>query len=341
MRILAPLAFAAVIALSTTPRANGPAAPAFGIAGDRFTIDGAPRFLLFVSYFDAMRRAKAAAPAGSLDEDFEYIRRQGFDGIRMFPNWYHYASGARADDDALFTKEGSIRPEAWPIFLSVLEAAAANGLVVDVSFSRETVSHLSMDAYVAQLEAAALKLKAAHPHVFFDLQNEFPIHMPERDAERALAAVRKADSGRIAFVSVDSGSVHDPADAGRLIARLRLPVAAYHESRDPEEWFTDKYIGRIIGALRTGLGAAKVPVYLQEPTAIATMCPPRCLEHDWDDDPAHAREAARAAERAGAAAWTFHTRSTFDLANTSFKARLEADPRQRAAFESVAAHLLR
>jgi hypothetical protein len=328
MRVLASLALAVVIA--------APAAPVLGISGDRFTVNGSPRFLLFVSYFDAMRLARAGAePGGALDADFRYIASHGFDGIRVFPNWYHYASGARADGDALFTKDGSIRSAAWPIFISVLDRAAANGLIVDVSFSRETISDLSVDAYIAQLEAVAAKLKGAHPHAFFDLQNEFPIHMSERDAARALAAVRSADPARIVTVSIDSGSVNDPGDAGRLSARLRLPVAAYHESRDPDEWFTEAYIARIVGALRTGLGAEKVPIYLQEPTAIGTMCPPRCLEQDWDDEPSHARDAARAAERAGAAAWTFHTRSTFDLSNTTFRARLEADPKQRAAFEAV------
>jgi hypothetical protein len=330
MRVCALLALAALAA--TLPST----APVLGISGDRFTVNASPKFLLFVSYFDAMRRSKAGGGnAGDLDTDFRYIRSRGFDGIRVFPNWSHYVTRARADDDALFTSGGAIRADAWPVFLRVLDRAAANGLIVDVSFSRETVSNLPVDRYVGQLAAVAAKLKGRYPNVFLDLQNEFPIHMSEQEAGAALAAVREQDPGRIVMVSIDAGSTPDATEAGRVVARLRLPVAAYHELRDRESWFTEAQITRVIGGLRAGMGAARIPIYLQEPLAVATLCPPRCAPHDSDDAPDHARDAARAAERAGAAAWTFHTRSTFDLAGMTFKARLDADPKQRAAFEAV------
>ncbi|MFI5051129.1 MAG: hypothetical protein ACHQEA_14835, partial [Gaiellales bacterium] len=40
-----------------------PTAPSLGIAGASFTIDGRPRFLLLVSYFDALRASDATLEA--------------------------------------------------------------------------------------------------------------------------------------------------------------------------------------------------------------------------------------------------------------------------------------
>ena len=55
-----------------------------------FNVNGVNKFLLFVSYFDAMRRAHEDGEAATLlDRDLAYIRGQGFDGIRIFTNWQH------------------------------------------------------------------------------------------------------------------------------------------------------------------------------------------------------------------------------------------------------------
>jgi hypothetical protein len=324
---LLPPAFA-LFALWAVQAQQPAPTPVLGTAAAQFTVGGTPRFLLFVSYFDAMR-------AGDLDGDFTYIRRAGFDGIRIFPNWYHYVAGAPADDDGLFTREGTIRAERWRVFIRVLERAAAHGLVVDVSFTRDTITGLSHERYGDQLRAATAALRGRHPHVLFDLQNEFPIHMKQQEMEALLRTyVRPADPDRIVTASLDSGSTPDPAQAGRIAAALALPVLAYHEARDRERWYTEAQAKRIVGALQAGLGDSRVPIYLQEPIAVATLCPPRCAPGDWDSGRFRARDAARAAKQAGAAAWTFHTRSTFDLASISFVERLQADPAQKAAFDA-------
>lgn len=312
--------------LQTPPRPS--VTPELGIAGTQFTVGGAPRFLLFVSYFDAMR-------AGDLDGDFTYIRQAGFDAVRIFPNWPHYITGAAADDDALFTSRGTIREERWPVFVRVLERAAAHGLVVDVSFTRETITGLAHEHYGEQLRAVTAALRGKYPNVLFDVQNEFPIHMRQPEVEALLRTyVRPADPDRIVTASLDSGSMPEPAQVARVAAALGLPVLAYHEARDKETWHTAAQAKRVVGALQAGLGPSRVPIYLQEPMAVATLCPPRCEPEDWDSGRFHARDAARAAQRFGAAAWTFHTRSTFDLASISFVGRLKADPAQRAALDA-------
>jgi hypothetical protein len=57
----------------------------------------------------------------------------------------------------------------------------------------------------------------------------------------------------------------------------------------------------------------------------------------WQDDrdAAHHNTAVQGAKRAGAAVWTFHTRTGFSLENTSLLARLGLDGAQRAALEQV------
>ena len=94
-----------------------------------------------------------------------------------------------------------------------------------------------------------------------------------------------------------------------------------------------------INRVRSGLNGYDIPVYLQEPQAIATQCPQKCVPiDDWDPDPAHALNAASAAKRFGAAAWTFHTRSTFILHSTTFKDKLFTDPAyplQKFAFDRI------
>ena len=73
----------------TASRALGE--PVIGTSGDQFTLNNVPRFLLFVAYYDAMRRSNAGGQNnGDLDTDFSFIRGRGIEGIRIFPNWFHY-----------------------------------------------------------------------------------------------------------------------------------------------------------------------------------------------------------------------------------------------------------
>src|SRR5262245_17341856 len=55
-------------------------AQTLSVQGDRLLVDGAPKFIVFTSYFGAM--AAANVPA-----DVKYIRSKGFDGIRIWPNF--------------------------------------------------------------------------------------------------------------------------------------------------------------------------------------------------------------------------------------------------------------
>ena len=307
--------------------------PVLDMSGRSFTVNGVPRFLLFVSYFDAMRRSNSDGQnTGDIDIDFAYIKAKGFDGIRIFPNWFHYQTGAQADDDGLFTNGSAIREEKWPVFLRVLNRAAANGLIVDVTFTRNTVSGLSVTNFGLQIAEVTARLAGAYPHVLFDLHNEYHLHgLGSSDIELLLNQyVRPADPNRLVTASPDVATAYE---AGALAASQGLDLVAYHDPRHPD-WYTDTRVQEAVEGVRSGLGLNQKPVYLQEPMAIATLCPP-CPTSVTDTDPEHAWSAVNAAKRFGAAAWTFHTRSTFDLASTTFVARLNADPLQKTAFDAI------
>ena len=57
-------------------------APTLAVSGTRLTVAGTSRFLVFVSYFDALN-------AAYLDTDLTWIAARA-DGIRVFVNWWDF-----------------------------------------------------------------------------------------------------------------------------------------------------------------------------------------------------------------------------------------------------------
>lgn len=319
-----------------------------GVSGPSFTVAGEPRFLLFVSYFDAMRRVCADVTGdchgreGDIDADLAYFKRHGIDGIRIFPNWYHYASGAKANDDALFTVRGDgpgparIRPAKLRVLRHVLDRAAAHGLLVDLTFTSDTIAGLSFEDYGAQIGEVTAALAGQAPHVLFDMNNEFPRWTTRDEMKRILVGhIRPSDPDRIVTASSDSGSV-SAAKAGESAAFIGEGdarfVAAYHDGRDRERWFQDGTVRQVVADLRGAVGPAR-PIYLQEPMPVSRFCD--SCQGVFDATPGRARAAARAAEAAGAAAWTFHTRSTFDLAQRRYVDLIPESAPERKALESL------
>src|SRR3989442_11487334 len=108
-------------------------AQVLGVEGDRFTLNGQPRFLVFVSYFDGVRRIPDnLASTTVLDADLEYLVSKGVSGVRIFPNW-------QSPGETLMQCDGALRPLQLEKLKRLIDSAAANGLVVDVSFTIDTV----------------------------------------------------------------------------------------------------------------------------------------------------------------------------------------------------------
>jgi hypothetical protein len=293
------------------------AAPRLGIERTRFTVDGAPRFLVFVSYFDGVRRVH-----DGVQPDLDYLKTR-VDGIRVFPNWWEYACPPRSGSDTLFDLQGEIRPAVWQAVDTLLTEAGERGLIVDLSFSRESVTDngsprrpLDADAYARALTTivgSTEYLKGRYPHVLVDVQNEWPIHSDKARIEALLKALRAADPGRI-LVASSSGGGYAPVGLD-----LPLIAAAYHDPRE-RHWHGADTARGIVESVRASLGRAVQPIYLQEPMPWGAVC----ARQDNDPDPAHFAAALGSARAAGAAAWTLHTRVTFDLKSQSLVEKLNA-----------------
>lgn len=293
------------------------APPALGITGTQFTVNGAPRFLVLVSYFDALRASDQV-----LDGDFTWLRAHGIDGVRIFPNWWRCVEvrkcgGHPGDDTLMEAPTGRLRPAVLARLRAVLAKAGEHGLVVDLSFARETVrspqgAGLPAAAYAEALTAAVDALGPT-PHVMFDLQNEiyqnrFFARDAAADAPQVAALARRIGAGRrIVFVSTNAEEAERYTFCGTAGAcppgAAPLDVIAVHDAREAN-WH-DRTPAVVRDLLAIGARRGPRPVYLQEPQAWQDERAPDRLERFLD--------AVARAKRAGAAAWTFHTRSGFIL----------------------------
>ncbi len=301
-RRLVALLFA--LALVATPAPV--IAQRLSVLGDRLTVDGSPRFLTFITYFGA---------AGALDvgSDFAFLHAAGFDGVRIWPN--------SPDGPRLMRADGTLDAASLARLIVVLDRARANRLVVDVTFTAEHVGGLDAAHFATAVLATAERL-TAFENVMFDIQNERNVYGPAgrplamADVAAIAAALKRAQPSRIVTASNAPGMA--PEDAARFTADARLDVTAYHEPR-AADWHTRGRIDAVVGALR----ANGRPAYLQEPTRYPFP----------STDRAEYFMAARAnAERAGAAAWCFHTELGFDLEQARFADRLRSRIQPEWAF---------
>lgn len=295
-------AVCAGVAIAALGLSTGSAsAQALAIQGNHFTVDGSARFLKFVTYFDALD-----VPAGQLETDFNLLKNAvHVDGIRILPNWLAQASrttGRTNAGNTVMDENGNLRGGPWNQLIYVLDRARAYGLVVDVTWTAETVgppntsiAALNYGNYRAALGTVTAAMASPRfNHVLFDLQNESNIHGPlggglDDNAARDLTQfVHAIDPGRIVTVSVDQNMT--PTQARQRADFATENVVAWHEKRQ-SNWYSTS--ASDVPALR----ASGKPAYLQEPPK-------------FEDVASSAESFLRAAEeakRAGAAAWCYHT----------------------------------
>ena len=316
----------AVLLTATPPAARltstPPDTPVLGVSGDVFTVDGQPRFLLFISYFDALDATDAV-----LDEDFQNFSTHGIDGIRIFANWWDCTSMDACKTPSprtLMDASGALRPPQLERLRRVLARAASAHLLVDLTFTRETVRdgdrQLDAAGYERGLLAITRELTGKAPHVLFDLQNEVEIHGFGPSSEtagnlvRLRADLKQRDSSRILVASTGSVDL-----ITQITSRGGLDAIAFHDPRVRDWWTRTK---TVVGDLKA---IDKRPIYLQEPTAYQLV---GARSGRDDTDVEHFRTALRDARAAGAAAWTFHTRKGFRLDDRSFTSQMEAGDKE-------------
>ena len=301
-RRAAELALAAAIAIAAVSAGN---AQTLAVQGDRFTLNGRPAFLVFVSYSDGVRRISDSGATTVLDADLDYFVRKGLSGLRVFPNW-------QFPGDTLMHCDGTLRPLQLEKLKTLVDRAAEKGLVVDVSFTIDTVKTpqgspcLNASGYNTALQAATGAL-AGRSNLLFDLQNEHDKNLPPADAAHPRGwtskqwdeylgttirrGVKARDPSRLTTVSWTSDA--PPSMVVSSVQDRGYDVLAYHHRGDGWEQKTATYV-----ATFKALFARRPPprpIYLQEPNRFP-----------FDSDVTHYETAVTNAKRTGAAAWTFH-----------------------------------
>ena len=296
---------------ATSPRCAASVPPRLEIQGTRFRIDGSQAFPVFASYFDVMR-----ADLDTITSDVAYLKSRGFSGMRVFPQWRRPAQN---QGETLIDAAGAIRSHRrWNHFASVLREAGSCGLLVDVTFSRESLPGFSVDAYVRGIAEVARRLKGTAPHVLFDLQNErnHPVHdamtFDTGEVIRLRNAVKAADPDRIVMMSTLGG----PDESVALALAASLDAVAFHESQSAG-WYAHT-AEQVQSLLRAGR-----PVYLQE----SARAPDRGVNCSAAGESLNPWvRAVQIAHSAGAAAWTFHTDAGFQLGARRFQDAIRACP---------------
>lgn len=309
-----------------------------GIDENMFTVNGTPQFLVFVSYFDAMDVSST-----NLNSDFTYLHGKGVDGIRIFPNWWdvrqdvwtHPTDPYYFDANTLIAQNGTLRSSALTKFLQVLDIAKQHSLLVDVSFSAESVavclsgnctaghpdgSYLSYTNYKNAIATVATTLASygsAYKHVFFDLQNEYDENGAagnEFTNSQILSirnAVNTADPGRIVTASLSHTVPASTAASYQL--STNIDAIAWHEDRVQSFWtLVDDRLADMQSV------NPDPPIYLQEPERL------RQSNDDWLTKAGFGAD-VYSARNNGAAAWCFHTGGSFRMDGLNLQSKLQTE----------------
>jgi hypothetical protein len=330
MRRVGSLAAAVLLLFAAPARYRAPSiGPVVAVEGDHFTVNGTPTFLIMVSYFDALRASSA-----TWERDLAWLAAHGISGVRIFPNWWHWcATGDKhSADDAVVGVRGAVNIRRLGVLKSFLNVAATHGLIVDVSFSRETVSDppMTVEEYGAAI-AEVVKQIGSHQNVIVDVQNEWNNNrFGPAETGSVLQAVKRTVPARAAGAS----TTPDYSDAGGFARVHGADFAAPHGAGNLSTWYAAATIRAQLDGVRRGLSPLVKPIYVQESASFdkGPACHPKT---PFDSDPAHAAIAVANEKRHGAAGWTFHTRVGFHLSGTSLRDALPGP--ERAAIEGLRA----
>lgn len=293
--LIRPIAAGLTLFLGAAANAS---AQRLGIDGHRFTVDGTPRFLTFISYFGAMG-------AKDLIADLDFLKGAGFDGIRIWPN--------SPDGPQLMRTDGTLDPDNLSKLLAILDAANARRIVVDVTFTAEHIAGMDASLYRRAI-AAAIEPLQPFRNVLIDIENERNLYGPFKrplataDVVAIREAIKAIDPARI--VTASNSQDLPAADAGRFTSEAGLDVTAYHDPRRP-----GFYEAGQIESLVNALAVSGKPVYFQEPVRAT---------RDFADRADYFLLAAANARRAGAAAWCFHTELGFNVRTQLFREKLQS-----------------
>ncbi|MCX6807656.1 MAG: hypothetical protein NTZ80_02545, partial [Patescibacteria group bacterium] len=265
------------------------------------------KFRVFADYADALNASES-----TLDSDFAFLKAKNIDGIRIFPNWWSVSGNSRKySSSTLIDSSGNLREAGLEKLQTILEKAEEFGLVIDLSFMRETVENLSLENYQKGLVAVARKLSEwEYKNILLDLQNEHnDTSSPAKYLTRVEAlnirnAIKTVNSDLLVTASI--GNSVAPSEAISMAKSEQLDFIAYHEPQDGD-WV------KRTASLCSELLTYNKPIYLQQP-------PTETLTDDFYVE--NLILAISSAKKIGAAAWTLHTNAGSSLSEKSWQSQL-------------------
>jgi len=306
--------------------ARAQSAPAVGLSGDRFIVDGQPTFILGVSYFDWV---------GWSASDLDAFQARQFNCIRIFVDYRpeawdpSVAPGSRSG----FNPDSSLRNSSS--LLGLVRACAARGIIVDVTIFAGSSNLLSsLDAATRNV----VRLLRNEPNVFYDMVNEHNSKSFSSHSALAglIAAARQEDGDAVLMFSSHGDYNADPPGhiitSGETVnqANVNEELNAGSQMITPHlfrsaDWY-DR-IDRRVATLKSYLSSIgwNVPVFLQEEARRGDGSPGAWVGRD------QLLQAAREARDSGAAGYVFHTAAGFDLRNSTFFSNLDGE--ERAAID--------
>jgi len=283
------------------------------ISGNKFLLDGQAKFLVFAGYFDGMDSPNPSA-------DLTYLKSKNIDGIRIFPNLWDY--DPEGDDryppgtNPVINSDGSINQSRLAKLISIIDAANAKGMIVDVTFARETIEGSCRNSGIPRGVMCKEEFKKGvvtvvqalrnKTNVLYDLSNEHDyveiINFPRSDVIDLKNRIENA-IGTDSILSVSTMNP-DGAEAVRIANGYPMDIVNAHFAGGQE----------LNANISSSLTQGK-PTYISEPNNTSSV--PSYSVQDLV-------QAVTRAKRSGVAAWLFHTDAAFDLNGRSLQSKFES-----------------
>src|SRR5262245_32683408 len=214
-----------IVALALFARGGDAQAQRLGVDGQRFTVDGQPKFLTFVTYFGGMGAPNVIA-------DLRLMKSLGFDGFRIWPN---LDTGPQ-----IMNGDGSLRSAEFGHFLDILNQAKQERLIVDVTFTYEHISGMNPGTARVGISNVVSAIRS-YENVLIDIQNERNVpdrrFMSEPDIRSIYLAIKAIDPNRVVGCSEARGDDAGPPLNVGFMNRVGLDVDLFHETRQ-SDWYT-------------------------------------------------------------------------------------------------------
>jgi hypothetical protein len=282
--------------------AGSSAATELGIAGNRFTIDGQPVFLLGISYYGAL-----GAPDALIRQDLDDLQKLGFNWIRVWATWSAFENNVSAVDDSGRGREPYLKKLKW-----LVAECERRTIVVDVTLTRGEgrLGHVhlaTLETHLRALETLASELKPWR-NWYVDVANEHNLRSKTvaskfvsiDDARRLRDDVKRIDGRRLVTISY-VGDV-SKEEVRRYVLEAQVDFLSPHRprnARSPGE--TQRTTQQYLAEMRE-LGRV-VPVHYQEPFRTDFSKGWQPTVKDFVADLSGARAG-------GAAGWCFHNGET-------------------------------